>query len=98
AEQRGGRAGRLVLALRRRRVGGGVHGGVCGRPVGRAFQPDPDVGLESPTYSEVAMASEPHERDALEMPRPTVAPLLLAAGVSLLGAGIVFGLALTVVG
>src|SRR6516165_4419293 len=54
------------------------------------------------------MASEPHrsdaqeraehERDMLEMPRPTVAPLVLAAGVSLFGAGFVFGLALTIVG
>ena len=49
------------------------------------------------------MASEPNlsdapDRDALEMPRPTVAPLVLAAGVSLLGAGIVFGLALMIVG
>jgi hypothetical protein len=49
------------------------------------------------------MASEPstsgaQERDALEMPRPTVAPLVLAAGVALFGAGVVFGLALTIVG
>ena len=47
------------------------------------------------------MSSEPHEHgegDGLEMPRPTVAPLVLAAGVSLLGAGIVFGLALMIVG
>ncbi len=38
------------------------------------------------------------ERYTLEMPRPTVAPLVLAAGVTLLGAGIVFGVALMIVG
>ncbi len=49
------------------------------------------------------MASEPNtseasERDTLEMPRPTVAPLVLSAGVALVGAGIVFGVVLTIVG
>src|SRR5205823_865522 len=42
--------------------------------------------------------SDAPERDALEMPRPTVAPLVLAAGVALAGAGIVFGVVLMVVG
>jgi hypothetical protein len=49
------------------------------------------------------MASDPNsseaaEPDTVEMPRPTVAPLVLAAGVALLGAGIVFGVALAIVG
>jgi hypothetical protein len=36
--------------------------------------------------------------DAVEMPRPTVAPLVLALGVTLLAAGVVFGTAFLVVG
>ena len=37
------------------------------------------------------MASEPqtHEQDAVEMPAPTVAPMVLALGLTLLAAGIV---------
>src|SRR5947208_15372326 len=39
----------------------------------------------------VGMASEPetHEHDAVEMPTPTVAPMVLALGLTLLAAGIV---------
>ena len=53
------------------------------------------------------MASEPHAApqhestagpDAVEMPRPTVAPLVLALGMALLASGIVLGLGFVVVG
>jgi hypothetical protein len=40
----------------------------------------------------------PHDADAVEMPRPTVAPLVLAVGVSLLGMGFAFGVTFVVVG
>jgi len=52
------------------------------------------------------MTSEPHATPArrtdtpnsVEMPRPTVAPLVLAVGITLLAAGVPLGLAFVVVG
>lgn len=39
-----------------------------------------------------------HDRDAVEMPRPTVAPLVLSVGVALVGTGLVFGVSFMIVG
>jgi hypothetical protein len=45
------------------------------------------------------MASEPQTTpDSVEMPRPTVGPLVLAVGITLLAAGVIVGLAFLVVG
>ena len=91
-----GRAGVLVLALRGRRLGGRVYGGLPGGTV-----------AVKPRRGSHAMASEPRATpqpeapaapDAVEMPRPTVAPLVLALGLALLAAGVALGLAFLVVG
>lgn len=52
---------------------------------------DPD--LQTMPGDESTMAGE-----TLEMPKPTAAPLVLALGVGLLAAGVVLGLAMTIVG
>jgi hypothetical protein len=48
------------------------------------------------------MASDPHTEspavESVEMPRPTAAPLVLALGLALLAAGVLFGLAFVIVG
>src|SRR5262249_38702422 len=84
-ERRG--IGLLVLAFRGRRVGGGLHGGLPGREV------------EMANEVEAMPPSEPRpEPDTVEMPRPTVAPLVLSLGVAMFAAGAALGLAFLVVG
>jgi hypothetical protein len=46
----------------------------------------------------MASETQPTPPDAVEMPRPTVAPLVLALGMALLAAGVLFGVAFLVVG
>jgi hypothetical protein len=48
-------------------------------------QPNPETGI-------------PAGQDSVEMPRPTVAPMVMSLGLLLLGAGVVFGLAFLIVG
>jgi hypothetical protein len=40
----------------------------------------------------------PASSDGIEMPEPTAAPIILAVGIVLVGAGVLFGLVLSVVG
>src|SRR5262249_8980899 len=90
-EPDGGRDGVVVLALRGRRLGGGVYGGLPGR------------ALALRAARGVRMANEPQTPphaapDSVEVPRPTAAPVVLALGLTLLAAGVAFGLAFVGVG
>src|SRR5262249_32600330 len=81
--QRAGRAGLLVLALRRRGVGGGVHRRLRHRAM---------------TPPERERAAAQSGSTTLEMPAPTAWPMILALGVTLLFAGLVTHLSVTAVG
>ena len=48
--------------------------------------------------SEPQTMAQPEGPAAVEMPRPTAAPLVLAAGIALLAAGVAFGMGFLVVG
>ena len=79
------RTGVVVLAFCRRGVGGGVYGGVFGRKV-------IDMSAECRrTVATIRSDPEPEQRppDSVEMPRPTVAPMVLSSGLALLAAGVV---------
>src|SRR5215475_3151845 len=44
------------------------------------------------------MNSDQHNTEPIEMPRPTAAPISLAAGIVLMAAGVALGLAMSIVG
>src|SRR6185369_4247515 len=74
--------GLLVLALRRRGVGGGLHRGVRGgamTPADRARPSSPD-------------------RQSLELPAPTASPMVLALGITLICSGLVTNAVVSVIG
>src|SRR5262249_23698073 len=92
----------LVLALCGRRLGGGVYGGLPRGALSHGLQPGANL-VERMTR----MASDPQTLsqpeglpgpDSVEMPRPTAAPLILALGLTLVAAGVAFGLAFLAVG
>src|SRR5262249_42665569 len=90
------RAGFLVLALCGRRLGGGVYRGVRRRSIG-AVNNVGDVFMLA-HHDEFPPPDEPSDKGVVEMPRPTVAPLVVALGLVLLAAGTPLGLAFIIVG
>src|SRR5262249_37064405 len=89
----GGRAGVLGLALRGRRLGGGVYRGLSGGAL--TFRRIAHVASDTREPQPEGPDAPP---DTVEMPRPTAAPLVLALGLTLLAAGVAFGLAFLVGG
>src|SRR5208337_2931759 len=91
-DRRGSRL--LVLALCGWCLGGGLHFGVCRGTLSRNQE------TRSMTSSIVSSSDrqDPAGRESVEMPRATAWPIVLALGVTLLGAGLATSLALSVVG
>ena len=93
-----GRAGLLVLALRGRRLGGRVHGGLPGGTVSPGLQAGSGERRMASDAQIRPQPEAPAAPDSVEMPRPTAAPLVLALGITLLAAGVALGTGFLVVG
>src|SRR5262249_49522291 len=93
-----GRAGLLVLALRRWSLGGRIHGGLSGRAVSPGFPSRVGERRMASAAQTWPQPEAPAPPASVEMPRPTAAPVALAVGITLLAAGVAFGTAVIVVG
>ena len=94
ARPSGRRAGGVVLAFRGRRLGGRLLGGVSLRPV--IGSPTDEVEHEWRAIRTRSSQNEP--TGSVEVPRPTVAPMVLALGMAMLAAGVATSVAFLIVG
>ena len=91
-DRRGSRL--LVLALCGWCLGGGLHFGVCRGTLSR----NQETRSMTSSIDSSSDRQDPAGRESVEMPRATAWPIVLALGITLLGAGLATSLALSVVG